>query len=454
MSEPGLLDDFPIYNGDDPRDAAWNRAFLNAWATWGHRDVPHERSTWISLAGSTRGTACTSKLYNHRVGCTDQEYITWGHIAAVFTNPRWGRDALRTSRFGLKAQKRFPKADILKGCWNEDRAANRNLTPRQRSHLHRRRARLDNQTRGLVANIENEDEKFQLRPLPIQTSSTIDESLSESATTLYHPPSFDFSRPISPRHLRDDTRTASKASHPIIAAQSQLSERDTLGKPPYGDRHASYVPKQRESLQFSCDDPIKSIEFDQEQPRQVQSAFSFNLPVENCEISQTNAPDEANSTMTVAHHDLSQQNEDGNEGLRTSHLELEQDLLSTIQEYAQYQRDTNKARQKHEVTINELRTTICQLRSRVRENTSNQNDKDKIREQDVTIQSLEAKVSEQELVILQQKEANHALKEQYKDLLTTMTQEMVFRSSPMSNSQTTEESEMMQIKNETVPEGL
>ncbi|KAJ4253371.1 hypothetical protein NW762_010526 [Fusarium torreyae] len=380
MSTPGLLDDFPIYNGDDPQDAAWSRAFLNAWATWGHRDVPHEKKTWISLAGSTRGTAYSSKLYKHRVGLTDQEYITWGHITAVFTNSRWGRDALRTSRFGLKAQKRFPKADILKGCWNEDRAANRNLTPRQRSHLHHLRARLDNQARDLAAGVESEDEKFQLKPLPPQASSIIDGYLPESATNLYHPPSFEFSRPVSPRHLRDNTRTASKASHPIIAGQSQLSERDTLGRPPYGVRHASYVPKQRESFQVSCDDPIKSIECDQEQSQLVQPGFSFNRPIENRQISQTDAEQDANLATITAYHDLPQRSLDHFEDLKTSHHDIEHDLRSVLEEYAQYQCDTHKVNQKHEATISELRTTICQLRSRVRESTSNQNDKDKIQE--------------------------------------------------------------------------
>ncbi|KAM0548454.1 hypothetical protein ACHAPJ_009940 [Fusarium lateritium] len=110
---------FPSVQSANQQDAQWYQNFLSAWTTWGARDVPHERADWIRIASQLETQSTTHKIYNHQIGKTTED-ITWGHITAAVTNPRWTRSTLEKSTFGKRAQGAFPRSTIFKGQWNMD----------------------------------------------------------------------------------------------------------------------------------------------------------------------------------------------------------------------------------------------------------------------------------------------------------------------------------------------
>ncbi|KAF5566433.1 hypothetical protein FNAPI_1136 [Fusarium napiforme] len=137
MSDQHLLDGFPpfkpIYKDDDiaslnrEMDEAWNKAFREAWTSWGHRLVPKEKPDWVHWASRLYTNKRTEELYNHLVGKAAaglaNSKITWGNIAAVLSNPRWTKESIMKGAgldWAKRAQKQFPNADIFQGQPNDN----------------------------------------------------------------------------------------------------------------------------------------------------------------------------------------------------------------------------------------------------------------------------------------------------------------------------------------------
>ncbi|SCO90558.1 uncharacterized protein FRV6_14686 [Fusarium oxysporum] len=137
MSAKHPLDGFPPFNpaykSDEidrlnrEKDEAWNKAFRQAWTSWGHRLVPDERPEWEYWASRLYTNKRTDTLYNHQVGKAGpgipSRPISWGNIAAVLSNPRWTKESIMKGSgldWAKRAQKKFPNANIFKGQPNND----------------------------------------------------------------------------------------------------------------------------------------------------------------------------------------------------------------------------------------------------------------------------------------------------------------------------------------------
>ncbi|RGP78432.1 hypothetical protein FLONG3_3436 [Fusarium longipes] len=92
----------------------WNQ-FIDQW-TKQEEVLASEEEAWQKISLRLGKKATTNKIFNHFVGKTPTEDITWGHIVAAII--LFGKNNVKSSTFGKRAQQKFPESSIVTMQYN------------------------------------------------------------------------------------------------------------------------------------------------------------------------------------------------------------------------------------------------------------------------------------------------------------------------------------------------